>query len=237
MSAAGALPICSLRDLMACAIALMLATATTADAARQSPPDLCRDAARSASVETGVPYDVLMAVALTETGRLRNGALEPWPWAIQYDGQGRWFDTKAEAVAMAEATLETGATNIDLGCFQLNIRWHAGAFSSAGDMISPDRNARYAADFLAKLYRESGDWTVAAGAYHSRNPDTAEAYREKFAAILADLQDGAPLPDRALADASPSRGDNRFQLLQAGSPGGIGSLVPRFVASTPLIGG
>lgn len=237
MPAAGTLPMRSLRDLMVRAVVLMLATATAAAAARQTPPDLCREAARSASAETGVPFDVLLAITLTETGRMRNGALEPWPWAIQYDGQGRWFDTMAEAVAMAEDTLRTGATNIDLGCFQLNIRWHAGAFGSAGDMISPDRNARYAADFLAKLYRESGDWTVAAGAYHSRNPETADVYRQKFAAILAGLQDGAPLQDRVVADAAPLPRNNRFPLLQAGAPGGIGSLVPNLVASTPLVGG
>lgn len=204
----------------------------------QSPPDLCRAAAREASEETGVPYDVLMAISLTETGQQRDGVLEPWAWAVQHDGKGQWFDTKAEAVALAETALQAGATNIDLGCFQLNIRWHAGAFGSADEMLEPVQNARYAARFLVELYQESGDWTQAAGAYHSRDPDNAEAYRQKFVTILAGLQTGATGPDpfASLDVAMTSRG-NRFPLLRTGAPGGIGSLVPQFDTSTRLVGG
>jgi hypothetical protein len=223
------------RARVAVLIALTGLVAPLVAQASQKPADLCRDAARTASNETGVPYDVLMAIALTETGQRRDGALQPWPWAIHHDGQGHWFDTRAEAVAMAESALQTGATNIDLGCFQLNIRWHAGAFGSADDMLSPERNARYAADFLAKLYRESGDWTQAAGTYHSRNPENAGAYRDKFATILADLQTGAAGHDVARAEPDPR--ENRFPLLQTGAPGGIGSLVPQYAASAPLVGG
>jgi hypothetical protein len=205
--------------------------------ASQSPPDLCRAAARAASDETGVPYDVLMAIALTETGQSRDGVLEPWAWAVHHDGKGHWLATKAEAVALAETALQSGATNIDLGCFQLNIRWHAGAFSSADDMLEPAQNARYAAGFLADLYQESGDWTRAAGAYHSRDPENAEAYRLKFATILAGLQDGGASPDIAAPLVAMAPRANRFPLLQTGAPGGIGSIVPQYAASTPLVGG
>lgn len=216
--------------------AMLLALAPVQAQATQDDPDLCRDAARAAAAETGVPYDVLMAIALTETGRARNGVLEPWPWAIHHDGQGEWFATKAEAVAMAETALQAGATNIDLGCFQLNIRWHAGAFVSVDDMLSPDRNARYAAQFLSDLYQESGDWSQAAGIYHSRTPEIAQTYRARFETILAGLQDAQPAGSATLVGELTPR-DNRFPLLQAGAPGGIGSLVPLFEASSPLVGG
>ncbi len=203
----------------------------------QRPPDLCRDAAREASTATGVPYDVLMAVTLTETGQQRDGTLEPWPWAVHHDGKGHWFDTSAEAVALAETALQAGATNIDLGCFQLNIRWHAGAFGSVEDMLKPAHNARYAAKFLADLYQESGDWALAAGAYHSRNPDNAEAYRVKFETMLAGVQNGETGPDLGAPAVGTTPRNNRFPLLQTGAPGGIGSLVPQFDASSRLVGG
>jgi Transglycosylase SLT domain len=203
----------------------------------QRPPDLCRDAARQASTETGVPFDVLMAIALTETGQRRDGVLEPWPWAVHHDGKGYWFDTSDEAVALAETALQSGATNIDLGCFQLNIRWHAEAFGSAKDMLEPAHNARYAAEFLAELYQESGDWALAAGAYHSRNPDNANAYRQKFETILASLQGSETVPDPTAPALAMALRSNRFPLLQTGAPGGIGSLVPQFDASARLVGG
>ena len=216
-------------------VAALVAVLADPVLASQSPPDLCRAAARDASDETGVPYDVLMAIALTETGQPRDGVLEPWAWAVHQGGKGHWFATKAEAVALAETALQAGATNIDLGCFQLNIRWHAGAFGSAGDMLEPAQNARYAARFLADLYQESGDWALAAGAYHSRDSDNAETYRQKFTTILADLQNGTAAPDVAQPDPGPR--DNRFPLLRTGAPGGIGSLVPQFDATARLVGG
>ena len=203
----------------------------------QPPPDLCLDAARDASAETGVPYDVLMAIALTETGQQRDGVMEPWPWAVHHAGKGHWFDTKAEAVSLAETALQSGATNIDLGCFQLNIRWHAGAFRSAEDMLEPANNARYAAQFLSDLYQESGDWTLAAGTYHSRDPENAEVYRLKFETMLAGLQQGVADPGGLTPAVAAGPRDNRFPLLQTGAPGSIGSLVPQFDPSARLVGG
>ena len=223
--------------LAACAWAFPAVAATP-------PADLCRNAARTAAQDTGVPYDVLMAIALTETGRSRDGALSPWPWTVHHDGKGLWFQTEAEAVAMAQKALDAGATNIDLGCFQLNIRWHAQAFGSVADMIAPDRNARYAAEFLARLYQETGDWSAAAGTYHSRNAQNAEAYRAKFETILLALQDGTPDADGTTAeldlassgmDLAPR--ENRFPLLQAGTSAGTGSIVPLLPAGARLVGG
>ncbi len=206
--------------------------------------DLCRNAALSAARETGVPYEVLLALSLTETGRAEGGIVSPWPWAVHHDGKGYWFDTKADAIAMAEEALDKGATNIDLGCFQLNIRWHAQAFSSVEDMILPDNNARYAAEFLTQLYQDSGDWAIAAGAYHSRNPDNATTYRAKFETILAKLGGDSALAlaapstaDLALGSYDPAPRENRFPLLQSGVAGGAGSIVPLLPAGDRLVGG
>ena len=206
--------------------------------------DLCRNAALSAARETGVPYEVLLALSLTETGRSDNGIVSPWPWAVHHDGKGYWFDTKAEAIAMAEEALAKGATNIDLGCFQLNIRWHAQAFGSVEDMILPDNNARYAAEFLTQLYEDSGDWAIAAGAYHSRNPDNATRYRAKFETILARIGgDPAlalaayPAADLAAGSMNPAPRENRFPLLQSGAAGRAGSIVPLLPAGDRLVGG
>lgn len=49
-----------------------------------------------------------------------------------------------------------GAGNLDIGCFQLNYRWHGAAFASLADMFDPDRNATYAADYLASHYQRTG---------------------------------------------------------------------------------
>ena len=122
------------------------------------PAALCREAAAHAAAKTGVPYDVLIAIATVETGRNN----QPWPWTVNFAGEGHWYDSATDAALSVQQALSTGATNIDIGCFQLNYRWHAKAFTSVEDMLDPARNAIYAAEFLSRHYASTGDWALAA---------------------------------------------------------------------------
>lgn len=203
-------------------------------AARGADDALCESAARRAAADTGVPLAVLLSVALSESGRKTGGRFAPWPWVLNIEGQGAFFDTRAEALAAAQAAIAAGRDSTDLGCFQINFRWHGTAFASLADMIDPDRNAAYAARFLRELHAESGDWIVAAGHYHSRTPVHADRYRGVVRRHLAALGAG-PLPAPGpMLDAPPvgarAEGpvrENRFQLLQGGgAPVSMGSLVP-----------
>lgn len=203
------------------------------DDALPLPAALCLEAAATAAAETGVPLQVLLAVSLTETGRAIGGRLLPWPWTLNIEGDGFWFDTHAEALARARASRAAGRVSFDTGCFQVNYRWHGEAFASLEDMLDPVANAVYAGRFLARLRAETGSWSAAAGAYHSRTPRHATRYRAIFDRHYAAL-DQAPLPLVA-ARARPAAQDERrvarlnaFPLLQPGDPGprSPGSLVP-----------
>ena len=217
----------------ALALVAILAQATAASGAGLDPALKCDQAAAGAAETSGVPIDILLAITRVETGR--GGGGQPWPWTINADGQGNWYDSKAAAVAAATAHLGDGTGTFDVGCFQLNIRWHGEGFASLSDMFDPARNATYAADFLLQLYQESGDWAQAVSAYHSRTPEHAERYLAKVKAVLAGPDAPAP-PDGDYAEA-PILRENRFPLLQAGASGSAGSIVPLQSARGPLIGG
>lgn len=190
-------------------------------------PGVCEEAAGRAARQSGVPLDVLRSIALVETGRTQGGDLRPWPWAVNVGGEGHWFATRHEAEGFAAETLRMGQQSFDIGCFQINYRWHGAAFGSIGAMFDPEANALYAARFLQQLHEQSGDWSMAAGAYHSATPDLATAYRARFDTVYAGLA-GAPLE---LAGA------NGFPLLQPGSVGTPGSVVPVSLGGgRPLIG-
>ena len=217
-------------------------------AASQGGAALCDAAAVQASRETGVPISVLRAITLTETGRRKDGAFQPWPWTVNMEGAGKWFDNVDEAKAYVFRHHARGARSFDVGCFQLNFRWHGQGFSSIEEMFDPLANARYAAKFLSDLHSELGDWSRAAGAYHSRTPRYANRYRARFDRIRARI-DGQPvpqtdvaeseiaaatqaeLPDDTIEAARPLEQQlprvNTFPLLQANAaPSGMGSLVP-----------
>lgn len=189
--------------------------------------DLCDGAARAASALTGVPLAVLQAIALTETGRHLPGAgdgLRPWPWTVNQAGEGHWFATQEQALAYATEARDQGISNIDLGCFQLNQRWHGDAFPSLQAMFDPQQNALYAARLLRSLYQKYGDWSQAAGAYHSNTPEYAARYRERFDALFAGLEGGNPAPMQVSVPVAPRQ--NRFALLRVGARGAGASLVP-----------
>jgi hypothetical protein len=184
--------------------------------------------------EHAIPSQLLAAISVTETGRWhkRLGMAVPWPWTINADGKGTFYDTEDEAITAATAHLTDGTGTFDIGCFQLNIRWHGEAFATFQEMFDPEQNATYAARFLMQLHAEKGNWADAVSAYHSRNPDLAQAYLNQVKSVL----ESPPTPS-AIPVAAPVIVVNNFPLLQAGLPGGIGSIVPLTSARGPLIGG
>lgn len=156
-----------------------------AGSATANPAALCEQAAMHAVRQTGVPLNVLRAIALTESGRRRDGRMQPWPWTLNADGQGLWLHDRAEAEARFHALRASGARSIDVGCFQINHRWHGARFASLDAMLDPQQNADYAARLLVRLRARHGTWRAAVGAYHSATPALAARYLERFDRALA----------------------------------------------------
>lgn len=183
----------------------------------------CARLAAQAGAEAGLPDGLLPAISLVEAGRgTGDGGLAPWPWTLNEGGKGMYFDTREEALAYLEAALARGVTNIDIGCMQLNWKWHGAGFASPEDMIDPARNTRYAARFMTELHSRLGSWDVAASAYHSTDPDRGRRYLEKVTAARSsfrftpDTDGAAPPADGTLLTAIPAELDGI--LAHGGSP-------------------
>lgn len=190
----------------------------------------CDFAAQRAAQSSGVPVAVLSAIARVETGRSVDGVLSPWPWTVNQAGDGSFFDSIEDATAHVQTAIDAGETNIDIGCFQINLHWHSKAFASLEDMFDPDQNAQYAASYLTRLQEEHGSWEGAIGAYHSRKDARAEAYLEKVTAVIA-----TPTPDlTTYAEAVPVARDNRYPLLRGGGGQANGSLVATDTEFNPI---
>lgn len=191
----------------------------------------CDLATQRAASATDVPLRLLQAIAQAESGRGKAAAA--WPWTVNSSGEGHWFPDAGSAKAFATAEIAAGRTAIDIGCFQMNLRWHGRRFASLDDMFDPDRNAMEAASFLSELHAGTGDWTAAAAAYHSRDPARQQVYLRRLAAVLQiETSPSLPEPVEDIPLALP----NRFPLLRAGSGASGASLVPRIENSARLIG-
>lgn len=175
---------------------IVLVSATTgaqalSDQDRRSAA-LCEAATRAVEIEELLPRGLLEAISLKETGRW-DGDMKrsvPWPWTVTSGADGEYFASKAEALAKARALQKRGVTNIDVGCMQINLRYHPHAFETLEEAFDPAKNAAYAGAHLRQLREDHKSWNQAVQRYHSSNPERGAAYREavyklKYAATKA----------------------------------------------------
>ncbi len=153
--------------------------------ARAQVPESCERAGAAAEQGYGLPPGLLQAIGRVESGRWDNaaGKIVVWPWSVDVDGQPHRYDSAEAALQDVRAQSAEGRHSIDVGCFQINLGWHPGAFASLEQAFDPVANANYAAAFLRSLNLRLGSWTDAVAAYHSANPDLGIPYRERVMAI------------------------------------------------------
>lgn len=143
-----------------CMLALLPAQAAQAD---------CLAAAAGAERRHGIPAGLLQAMARVETGNQ--------PWALNAAGEPRLHASRAAALADLHALVAAGVRPIDVGCLQVSLFHHPGAFASLEEALDPVRNADYAARYLRRLFEQSRDWRVAVARYHSGDSERGGRYR------------------------------------------------------------
>jgi transglycosylase-like protein with SLT domain len=148
------------------------------------PGQVCRQHIEYAERHFGIPPHLLVAMGHVESGRLdpQKGTWEPWPWTINVEGKGYFFETKQRAIAAVNELLAHGIRSIDVGCMQVNLLYHPNAFADLDDAFDPRTNAIYAARFLRDLFQQTGNWTNAAALYHSATPVLAANYQKRVLA-------------------------------------------------------
>lgn len=134
------------------------------------PSALCEAAAIHHERENALPRALLAAVAMAESGRYspKTGKARAWPWTINAEGKAYYFNSKREAVAKTQQLLDSGMRSIDIGCMQVNLRYHPHAFSSLDEAFDPMINMAYGAEFLMDLRERTGSWQQAVASYHSQ---------------------------------------------------------------------
>lgn len=144
----------------------------------------CDLAAAKAERDWNIPAGILSAVGTVESGRSGRTGRAPWPWTINAAGRGTYHDTKGDAVATVLAIMIRGFPYIDVGCFQVDIAYHAGVFRSLDDAFDPEKNAQAAAKILLTERSRAPDWDTAVARYHSAIPGLGSAYLDRVRSAL-----------------------------------------------------
>ncbi len=153
----------------------------------------CGAAGRAAEHAASLPANLLVSIGLVESGRAdpMSGRVAAWPWTVNVDGAGHYFANEQDAAAFAGQAESAGARDVDVGCFQISLENHAGAFTSLDAAFDPAANAAYAAHFLNDLKVQSGTWESAIADYHSAWPEFGVPYRRRVFSAWQNLG-GAP---------------------------------------------
>ena len=163
--------------------------------------DVCQIIATEAEETFDLPSGILSSIAQVESGRkTTNGDYRAWPWTINDNGKGLFFDNRQSANKYISKQKELNNINTDIGCMQISVKWHAHAFSSTESMLDPYTNIAYAAIFLEELYQTHGNWELAIKYYHSAEKEKNEPYLQKVNAVWKNHPQ--PILEPATASAS-----------------------------------
>lgn len=142
----------------------------------------CEAEIAAAAHRYDVPVAVFYAVGLQETGS-RHGLQ---PFAMNIDGKAVSNASLAEALGSFAAAQSRGAALIDIGCMQINYRYHGKKFPSVAAMFDPARNVDYAAQFLRDLKAREGSWTLAVARYNA-GPNNNPAQRKYVCGVIRNM--------------------------------------------------
>ncbi len=143
--------------------------------------DLCERSVLREERAQRIPARLLHAISIAESGRWNKARKEntAWPWTVTSGGKGQYYPTKIAAIRAVQRLQRQGVRNIDVGCMQVNLRYHPKAFQSLDEAFDPTANARYAGRFLAQLHQEKRSWVQAVKHYHSATRSLHMRYRAK----------------------------------------------------------
>ncbi len=167
----------------------------------------CAEQAARYEQTYGIPARLLDAISKVESGRWDDDrrVTVAWPWTVTARGNGKYFPSKAAAIAEVRRLKAAGVTNIDVGCMQVNLQYHPDAFASLDEAFDPASNVAYAARFLKGLYGATNHWPTAASYYHSQTPSLAAEYRQRLMKVWADEgHDGDEDSNTRVASLAPA---------------------------------
>lgn len=148
----------------------------------------------------GYPFDpyLLYSVSLMEsrkTSKEINGYLQPWPYAINIDGEGYFPETFSRAKSLLnKAISDPGVANIDAGIMQVSIKWHGHRVNNPADLLVPGIAISVGAEILDEAIRSApGDMELGVGRYHHwEDESVSRLYGRQILAIYEAIRPDEP---------------------------------------------
>ena len=165
---------------------------------------VCEDLANKYSKKHNIPDGLVASISRVESGRVdQTGGKKAWPWTLNLAGDSKFFENKAQTLDFLGHALGEGKTNIDIGCMQINYKWHKDEFSGIEQMLDPDQNVKYAIKFLKQLFERHQNWEDAVKHYHSSTESLHTKYYRKVARVFNQIRYQEKEPSISFISALP----------------------------------
>ncbi len=151
--------------------------------------NLCENTIEYTEMQTDIPKGLLLGIGKAEAIRKIKNKFVIWPWTINHAGKSMFFDTKKQMRNYVLKNLKRNDFNMDVGCMQINIKWHKNNFKKISDMFEVNPNISYAASFLQQLKNKHGSWDNAIKYYHSSDPKKNKPYLIKVKSFWKKVKD------------------------------------------------
>ena len=138
----------------------------------------CSESINRIEKKYNIPNKLLRAISLTESGRTIEKQFVAWPWSVNVSGKSYYFKDKVSTLLFLQKKVKY-QKNIDIGCMQINFKYHYEQFKNLDTMLDPINNIDWAAKYLKKLYKRYKSWNIAISRYHSSNPERMKIYLQK----------------------------------------------------------
>lgn len=148
--------------------------------------EICRIATKKVEKKLKLPNKLLTSISLVETGRFVKNQHRTWPWSVNVEGRSHYFKDKQSMLKFLKIQIKNNVTNFDVGCMQINFRYHIKKESNLKLFIDPNYNVIWAGNFLKQLQKKYKSWNKAISRYHSSDKLRMKIYLNKVHKVWKD---------------------------------------------------
>ncbi len=154
--------------------------------------NVCGQYIKEISQHLKIIPEIVWAVSKTESNY--KGA--PWPWTANFRGKPYYFKNQEELKSFIKKLPKKQREDLDIGCMQINYRYHGWKFNDIIEMTDPQRNMILGSLYLYELYLKEKIyqlnrkrhnqrwkipddlhiWAIAVGRYHSHRQKNGKKY-------------------------------------------------------------
>lgn len=142
----------------------------------------------------GLDPHLLYSVAIVESRHespVRDGSLHPWPYSLNIEGRGVYFENLTDAVSELKAISQASPkANVDVGPLQISLTWHGHRVENPASLLDLTTAAHVGAEILSEAIASAeGDLELGVGRYHHwRDESRARMYGARVLAVYESIK-------------------------------------------------